>query len=139
MSDTELPWMWLGRKIRPYTFAVTFVCVVLTIALLVTGDDVGHVLDNDDNIAGRYNLVGYTIGVAAMLAGTALLAGWWLRSDRYMRWGLLISAFMFATRGAFLFMDLGWRHVPAWISLGWVFASGGAWLLERTSLQSKGR
>lgn len=138
MSDTELPWKFLGRKVRPYAFAVTFVCIVLTVALLVTGDDVGNVLDNDENVAGHFNLVGYTIGVTAMLAGIFLIAGWWLRSDRFMRWGLLVSAFMFATRAAFLFMDLGWHHVPGWISLGWVLASGGAWLLERTTLQRKG-
>lgn len=136
MADTELPWKFMGRKIRPYAFAVTFVCVILTIALLITGDDVGHILDTE-NSAGRYNLIGFSVGAAALLSSIFLSAGWWMRSDRFMRWGLLTSAFMFATRGAFLFMDVGWRHVPGWISLGLVLASGGAWLLERT-LQRKG-
>lgn len=136
MADTELPWKFMGRKIRPYAFAVTFVCVILTIALLITGDDVGHILDTE-NSAGRYNLIGFSVGAAALLSAIFLSAGWWMRSDRFMRWGLLTSAFMFATRGAFLFMDVGWRHVPGWISLGLVLASGGAWLLERT-LQRKG-
>jgi len=137
LADTNLPWLVLGRKVMPYSFAVTFICIVLTIALLVTGDDVGHILDNDDP-ASRYNLIGYSVGIAAFFAGVFLLSGWWFRSDRLMRWGLLTSAAMGAARSAFLFMDLGWRHVPAWISLGLVFASGGAWLLERTAVHARG-
>ncbi len=137
LADTNLPWLVLGRKVRPYAFAVTFICMVLTIALLVTGDDAGRILDNDDP-ASKYNLIGYSVGITAFFAGVFLLSGWWFRSDRLMRWGLLTSAAMFAARSAFLFMDLGWRHVPAWISLGLVLASGGAWLLERTAVHARG-
>ena len=100
-------------------------------------DDAGRILDNDDP-ASRYNLIGYSVGITAFFAGVFLLSGWWFRSDRLMRWGLLASAAMAAARSAFLFMDLGWGHAPAWISLGLVFASGGAWLLERTAVHARG-
>ncbi len=139
MSDTNLPWLLLGRKIRPYALAVVFVCVILSVALLITGDDIGRILDNDENVAGQFNLIGYSIGALALTATILLIAGWWSRSEKLFQWGLLISAAMFATRAAFLFMDLGWRHVPGWVSVGWVIASGGAWLLERTAHSHNGR
>lgn len=135
MADTNLPWEFVGRKVRPYSAALTFICAVLAMSLLVFGEDAGDILDT----ASKFNLVGFVVGLSALVAATFLIIGWWNQSDKLMRWGLLLSSFVFATRAAFIFMDLGWRHTPAWISLGLLFASGGAWLLERTTVHPRGK
>lgn len=130
MANTNLPWMFLDRKIRPYAIGVGAACLTITLSLLLLRNDVGEILDYP---SGQVGSLGFVVGTAALASFVLLFAGWWLKSERFMQYGLLLSAGLFAARAAFLFMDVGPLKVQPWLSLCWVIASGGAWLLERYS------
>lgn len=122
MARTELPWLFLGRKVRPYSFAVSFATAILSLTIL-TGSSVWG--DEHDT----WSLI------AASLAGlsTVLLwAGFWMPSSALMQHGLILSAVVFAVRGTYIGL-VGENWWTAVLSYAWTVASGGAWLLERTT------
>ncbi len=125
MTSTNLPWLFLGRRIKPYALAVSFACLVITIGSLVLRNLVGSTFD-DLSPAGVFT--GALSGAAFVL----LMWGWWTRSTRAMEMGLLASAGVFTTLAAYVFLESGFIVVSGWISVAWVIASIGAYMLEVT-------
>ena len=120
-----LPWTFLRRQVRPYAFAVSLACTVI-VASMFTGAGVGERLDQG---------AGKAIGIAALAAAGLLWAGWWARSKRLMDHGLLLSATVWSSIAAVVFVE-GVSWPSASLSVCWAVASAGAWLLE---VNDKGR
>lgn len=129
MASTELPWTAFHRQVRPFSFGLSLACATLAWTDIIKRNDLGDVLDNGSP-------EGWTIGTAAALCLLLLWAGFWVRSDRLMRWGLLGAAGVFAARSAFLLADRGWGFTPFWISLSITVMAGGAWLLEKAAARN---
>lgn len=125
MSSTELPWTFLGRRIRPYALAVSLASAVLASALLWRGNDAGLILD-------QRSVVAVIVGTVAAVSTFMFWGGWWARSDALMRHGLLFSAGVFAARFTFLALNESPWLVTAQLSACWAVASAGAFLLEST-------
>lgn len=130
MSDSNLPWKLFGRQIRPYSFGVAYLCAVYFVFNIFVGQSVGTIFDDQSHIA-------LTVGSVSLVCFAILMSGWWVRSDRLMRAGLLLSTGIFAARGVFVVLELGFAQLSAWVSLGLVMMSGGAWLLEKTAERTK--
>jgi len=90
MADTELPWRIFGRLIRPYALAVSLATLVIVWSI-ATEAAVGQLLDGPP---GRI-----VVAAAAALAVALLWAGWWMRSDRLMRAGLIWTTGVWAAVG----------------------------------------
>lgn len=122
MGDTNLPWRLRGRFLRPYAFAVSIATAVIAYAILC-GVAVGRLLNDGSG------LITGCVGVAATLL---LWAGWWAKSDRWMRWGLFWTTGVWAAVATILAYDVGVWNVNTLLAACWALASGGAWLLEAT-------
>lgn len=120
MTSTELSWNFFGnRKVRPYSFALSLASSVLVWSLL-SESAVGAVLDG---------VHGKIIGLVSALTVVLLFAGFWMRSDRMMANGLLLSTGVWSTATVTILFDVG--VVPSMLLAGcWAIASAGAWLLE---------
>ncbi len=123
MARTELPWLMLGRQVRPYALAVSLACLSVASGVLGT-EPPGERLDDTRG--------GMVIAASALAAASVLWVGWWGRSDAAMKLGLLASAGVFAARAAVLAGDRP-QSQGLWLSLCWVLASAGAYLLEETT------
>lgn len=122
MARTELPWLVLGRKVRPYAFAVSLATAILALTIL-TGSSVWG--DGGD----PWSLMAAAL---AALSTVLLWAGFWVPSNALMQHGLILSAVVFAVRGTYIGLvgDNWWTAALSW---AWTVGSGGAWLLERTT------
>lgn len=119
MTDTNLPWRIFGRLIRPYAFAVSL-ATLTALWSLATESAVGELLDQGP---------GHVVAAASALSIALLWAGWWARSDRLMRAGLIWTTGVWASVGTVLALDIG-AQPSMWLAWCWAIASGGAWLLE---------
>lgn len=121
MGRTELPWLFHGRRIRPYAFAVSLAAATM-FGLIVSGDSVWGSRDEWGGV------------VLALSASSVLLLWWgfWRPSDTLMQHGLILTAVVFAIRGTYIGATSG-NWLTAVLSYCWTVASGGAWLLERTT------
>ena len=124
MGRTELPWLIAGRHVRPYAFAVSLATANLAAIILTNRSVWGTPGD------------AWSLVVAAVAIGSTVLlwAGFWLRHSALMEHGLLLSVAVFTARGVYIGLVGG---SGAWwtagLSFAWGIASGGAWLLERTT------
>lgn len=125
MAYTELPWMVAGRRIRPYALAVSLASAVVGFSLLVQRDAPGDVLDSSPH--------GLGLGISAIAASTLLWLGFWLKSSRWMQWGLLLTTGVFIARGVYVGLDTSFSNQASLLSLCWGVASAGAYLLEVTT------
>lgn len=130
MSETNLPWEFFGRKIRPTSFGLSLVCLVLVWTDLIKRNDLGNILDNGSP-------EGLVIGSVALVALSLLWGGFLANKDSLMRWGLLLATGAFAARSAFLLEDRGWDFTPFWISVCVTVIAGGSWILERVTKEPK--
>lgn len=121
MGATELPWMFRGRHVRPYAFAVSLAAATM-FGLIISGDSVWG---SGDRWAGV---------VMVLSAGSVALLwlGFWRPSTALMQHGLMMTAIVFAVRGTYIGVSSG-NWLTAMLSYCWTVASGGAWLLERTT------
>lgn len=126
MTSTHLPWRIFGRLIRPYAFAVSLATIVV-IWSMVTDSAVGQLLDEAP---------GHVVGTAAALSVGLLVAGWWARSDKLMRAGLIQTTGVWASVGTVLALDIG-AQPSMWLAWCWAVASGGAWLLETSDVDDR--
>jgi hypothetical protein len=129
MGRTELPWLWRGRHVRPYAFAVSLTMVVLAWYLLVRGYDPGASLSG-------HSSSGRIVGGAAFLSFALLWGGFWAQRSGLMKLGLLGTAGVMATRTVMIFYSVGFANQSAWFSACWVLASSGAYLLELTTAEN---
>ena len=119
MPDTSLPWRIFGRLIRPYALAVSLATLVIVWSI-ATEAAVGQLLDG---------IPGHIVGTGAGLAVGLLWSGWWGRSEKFMRAGLLWTTSVWAAVGTILALDIG-SQPSMWLAWCWALASGGAWILE---------
>ena len=132
MASTELPWIVLGRRVRPFAFASSLAIGFLALTLLVNRQDAGDLLDN-------WRTPGLFVGLASTVAFVLLVGGWWGKYDSWMRLGLLLTAGAFGARAAFIWVDTGNVLSPsAFLSFAWgVVGAGGAYLLETTAARER--
>ncbi len=120
MTDTDLPWLIFGRKMRPFSFALSISTSVITWSIF-SGNTLGKFLDAAP---------GQFVGVIGVIAVLLLMAGWWARSDRLMTVGLLFSAGVWTTITAITGLETSFFGVSTMLAGCWAVASAGAWLLE---------
>lgn len=120
MTDTDLPWLIFGRKMRPYSFALSIATGVITWSIF-SGNTIGQLLDATP---------GQFAGVVGVFTVLLLVCGFWFRSDRLMTIGLLLSAGLWTTVTVITGMEIGFFSVSTMMAGCWAVASGGAWLLE---------
>lgn len=125
MSNTELPQKLWGRKVRPYAFAVSLSTAVIVKGLLWDMEGPGTKLDG--------TLTGALVGAVGLWAVIALWIAFWARSDVMMKTGLLLTAGVWSARWFFVGMDESFLSQSALLSMCWVVASSGAYLLEETT------
>lgn len=127
MGRTELPWLLMGRHVRPFALAASMASFTLFL-LIATEQSVW--LD----ATGRWEGA-----VAVLAAGSTFLlwAGWWVPSTQLMQHGLIMCAVVFAVRGTFIGL-IGDNWLTAALSYCWTLGAGGAWLLERTTGMDRG-
>ena len=90
----------------------------------IWGEDAG-------NYVFSYDVPSRHVGMAAGIGALTLLIGFLIDSDRWLRAGLLIGVFVFASRCALYVMEVGLDSFPMWISFALTVGAGGAWLIER--------
>lgn len=126
MARTELPWLVRGRHVRPYAFAVSLAAATL-FGLIASGETVWGQGSAWDGAV-------LTLSAASVLL---LWLGFWRPSTALMQHGLMLTAVVFAVRGAYIGL-VGGNWLTAMLSFCWTVASGGAWLLERTTGERTG-
>ena len=126
MPDTSLPWRIFGRLIRPYALAVSLATLVVRLSG-ATSSAVGPLVDGGP---------GHLVGAGAALAVGLLWAGWWARSEKMMRAGLLWTTGVWAAVGTILALDIG-SQPSMWLAWCWALASGGSWVLETVDTQPR--
>lgn len=120
MTDTDLPWLIFGRRMRPYSFALSISTSVITWSIFA-GSTIGQLLDAT---------LGQFAGIVGIVTVLLLIGGFWFRSDRLMTIGLLLSAGLWTTITMITGMEIGFFAVSTMMAGCWAVASGGAWLLE---------
>lgn len=127
MASTELPWLFLCRRVRPFALAAALATLYVAASLLIHRQDSGDALDD-------WTAPGLLVGGLAALSSVALFAGWWARGEKLMRFGLISAAGVFGARAGFIFADTDDIFaLSAWLSTAWVVACGGAYLLETSA------
>ncbi len=69
--------------------------------------------------------------MASVFAVVSFLGGWWLNTNVLVLSGLLLTVGVFAARTALVVMDVGMFDHGVWLSVSWMVAAGGAFLLEK--------
>lgn len=118
LSPTDLPWSAFGRRVKPLAFAASLANA--SIALGLADPDIYFIQ------------VPHTLVMLAALAAVlAFWFGWWLNVVRLVQIGLLLTVGVFAARAALSGLSIGFFDPITWLSVSWVVASGGAFLLEK--------
>jgi hypothetical protein len=115
----ELPWTILGRRLRPFSFAIMTSTFVIGIEFHLT--DTGPGVGLSEHFAGGF----------AFMASAMLALGWAIRNDDIHDWGLLLAAGVWGARSTLFFLDQNYDNVGAYLSLCWVVGILGAYALER--------
>lgn len=115
----ELPWKVMGRRIRPFSFAIMCTTFVVGIQHLGLHDGPGAAVAD------------WFTGGFAFTAALMLLIGWAFKQDDIHDWGLLVAAGVWGSRAALYFMEDGPSALGVYFSLGWFAGIMGAYLLER--------
>lgn len=119
MTDTNLPWLLWGRRIRPFALAAMLSTAIIAVGLFQ------HVLIGSwlDRVPG------FVIGLCALAVVVLLMVGWLLRSEKAMVFGLFGATGVWAAVAVTLAAEgVNWVN---WALAGcWAVASGGAYLLE---------
>ena len=115
----ELPWEIYGRRIRPFSFAL--MCVTIVVGIQYLGLHKGPGSDTADIIE----------GVMAFSASSLLILGWLHKNDDIHDWGLLLAAGVWGGRAALYALEQGGGALSIYFSVGWFMAAMGAYLLER--------
>lgn len=121
----ELPWKILGRRIRPFSFALMLATLVAAVEFAQAETGPGSGLT--EAFAGGF---GY-------LAVTLLLLGWITVNDDLHDWGLLVAAGVWGGRATLFFLDSEFDDVGAYLSVCWAVGALGAYALERYDHKSR--
>ena len=131
MTSVQLRRRVLDRYVRPYAFGMSIATFVVSVALLKDWFFVALLRDWPGDALALMGIA--TVGL--------LWGGWWLRSDRAMVRGLLLSTGVWAGVG----FTLSWGAVDAdpltWVfaALSWCWAliSSISWWLEYDDLRRR--
>lgn len=118
-ARTHLPWLVFGRRARPYALAVSLAAASLA----------GVILSNRSVWGNSGDVWSVAVAGTAAVAAALLWVGFWARSHLLMQHGLLLTAAVFAARGAYIAL-VGGSWATAALSWCWTVASAGAFLLE---------
>lgn len=122
MAKTDLPWTFLGRRIKPFALAVAFATFVVSVAMTLNLA-VGALLDGWQ---------GDVVAIAGYTSVALLFWGWWGRSCQGLVNGLLVTTGVWATVTSIIAYETGFG-VNTLLAFAWVIASGGSYLLEKTT------
>jgi hypothetical protein len=115
LSPADLPWTFFGRRVKPLALAAS----VANVAIIANFHEIPfthpHAL----------------VIVAAILATLAFWFGWWLNKVPLVQVALLATVGVFGARAALAVMSIGWLSHMTMLSIAWMIAAGGAFLLER--------
>lgn len=120
-SPADLPWAVFGRRVKPLALAAS----VANLSIAVGISEI-----NFDSVPA---LIVMTLAIIGLLS---FWVGWWCNTTRMVQVGLILTVGLFATRGAFSGLSLGWMDHEVWLSASWCMAAGGAFLLERRAPHS---
>ena len=118
MTTTDLPWTFFGRKIKPFSLALSLTMLQLAWSIL-TKSTIGAALDE----------IGQVVGMVAVVSFALLTGGFVFCKERWMVLGLLLASGAWSSAAAILWLDVGLTPSTASATC-WVIAAGGAWLLE---------
>lgn len=120
MTSTDLSWTFFGRKIKPFSFALSLTMLMLTWSIL-SKNTIGQTLDEEGQI----------VGVVTIAAFALLAVGFYTKHERWMRHGLLLAAGAWVSVSTVLWLEVGGGTSTLSASC-WAIAAGGAWLLEKS-------
>ena len=129
MTETYLPWTFFGRKLKPFSLALSVSTGIVAFSALrgaLTG-------------VGVDGIEGWVTGIAGIIAVVLLVLGWLVQGERLMREGLLVATGAWAALAAHVSIEIGWFAVSAMLAWTWVIAAGGAWLLEISYVEKSPR
>lgn len=118
LAPTDLPWSAFGRRVKPLAFAASLANASIALGLINPGNyfvQIPHTL----------------VMIAALAAVLAFWFGWWFNTVRLVQSGLILTVGVFAARAALSALSVGFFDPITWLSLSWVVAAGGAFLLEK--------
>ena len=115
----ELPWVILGRRLRPFSFVLMLATFIAGVEFFVADTGPGSGLS--EHFSGGF----------AFAAATLLLVGWATMNDDVHDWGLLLAAGVWGARSTLFMLDSNWTDVGAYLSICWALGAFGAYLLER--------
>lgn len=126
MARTELPWLLLGRQVRPVALVVAVATATIAWALL----------DPRQTPTGAPAQLGWPIpsvalGVAAAVAAGLLCWGWWARAEWAHTVGLWLAGGVWAARTCFLVGQFGAWSQSATLSACWAALALLSWHAER--------
>jgi len=119
MTKGDLPFMLFGRPVKPLALAL----MLSTFTIFYT-----NVFLNSDVAGGAY--VGDIVGFVAGFTCLMLFLGWVHKSQRVAEFGLLMATGVWVSRAVVVAMVQGIEYYGLFLSVGWVMAAGGAYLLE---------
>ena len=109
---TVLPWALFGRRVKPLSVAA----IVANLSMVFDVRDVA------------FSVV---VSLFAVVGVAAFCVAWWVNSSRLIQVGMLLTVGLFGFRAAYSGISFGWADQEVWLSVSWMIAAGGAFLLER--------
>ena len=119
---TDLSVRFLGRKIKPYAFAVSLTMFVLAYMMF------GHLAVGESFRGWQGNVA----GVAAVVSAVWLSFGWWWQKQSFLEWGLLLACGGWMVVSSVLAFEFGVFYHNTLLAFCWAVASVGSWVLERS-------
>ena len=99
MKQDGLPWIFLKRKVKPLALAAALAVLAVSLSPLYEGP--GQTFDFSST-------PGIAQASVAVVAFLALATGWYFRSVKAVRAGLLLVAGVFTARAALTGLSVGW-------------------------------
>ena len=119
-------WKLAGRSIHPFAVAIFLILLSTFVYLAVLKTDASGVVPIGEPI------FSFHTGVAAGIFALVMLVGFVIKSTVWLQAGLLGAVFVYTAHAVVAIEENGWQTYSAWVSLGLVVGSIGAWLYERT-------
>ena len=109
-----------GRKVRPMSFWVGYANVLLLIGVAAQALS-GTVVDGK---------LGFLFAVPMLTATLLLAGGFWLRSERTMTWGLLVSSGLWFAVSTLILAETATTDIDGWFAAAFCGMTAWAWWIE---------
>jgi hypothetical protein len=123
-----------GRKVRPLALAVALATALGAVATLAGG---AVAWTSGGQVHAFTGAASYLVGSLSAAVSAVMWWAWWARSEKLLLWGLRWSSGVFAASAVLLAADGVW--FSAGLSMCWVVAIGGSWLIERQDGARRGK